>query len=208
MVVEEGDTDERFGGCKVCGKELCRYDGAHPDFETFGELDEWDCDVCGKDFGSSVRPRPSSAQTRHGSCGRRAMAVKSIIILSKVLNTRVARARAQDVLFVCSTFGACDWGACKTCQILINPTDDGAAPALMADGKSGARRAEPSPPEIHRVDPESGSTPEGSCRDFQSNCWANLRILGQPCEFYLHCTAPSLRLPLRSVLYQPYMLTP
>jgi hypothetical protein len=22
--------------------------------------------------------------------------------------------------------------------------------------------------------------------DFQSNCWVNLRILGQPCEFYLH----------------------
>jgi hypothetical protein len=25
----------------------------------------------------------------------------------------------------------------------------------------------------------------GSDRDFQSNCWANLRILGQPCEFYI-----------------------
>ena len=25
----------------------------------------------------------------------------------------------------------------------------------------------------------------GSYRDFQSNCWVNLRILGQPCEFYL-----------------------
>jgi hypothetical protein len=26
---------------------------------------------------------------------------------------------------------------------------------------------------------------EGSYRDFQSNCWVNLRILGQPCGFYL-----------------------
>jgi hypothetical protein len=26
---------------------------------------------------------------------------------------------------------------------------------------------------------------EGSYRDFQSNCWVNLQILGQPCEFYL-----------------------
>jgi hypothetical protein len=26
---------------------------------------------------------------------------------------------------------------------------------------------------------------EGSYRDFQSNCWVNLRILSQPCEFYL-----------------------
>jgi hypothetical protein len=26
---------------------------------------------------------------------------------------------------------------------------------------------------------------QGSYRDFQSNCWVNLRILGQPCEFYL-----------------------
>jgi hypothetical protein len=24
---------------------------------------------------------------------------------------------------------------------------------------------------------------QGSYRDFQSNCWANLRILGQPCDF-------------------------
>ena len=27
---------------------------------------------------------------------------------------------------------------------------------------------------------------EGPYRDFQSNCWVNLRILGQPCEFYLY----------------------
>jgi hypothetical protein len=27
--------------------------------------------------------------------------------------------------------------------------------------------------------------PGGSCRDFQSNCRVNSRILGQPCEFYL-----------------------
>jgi hypothetical protein len=26
---------------------------------------------------------------------------------------------------------------------------------------------------------------QGSFRDFQSNCWVNLRILGQPCELYL-----------------------
>jgi hypothetical protein len=30
---------------------------------------------------------------------------------------------------------------------------------------------------------------EGSYRDFQSNCWVNLRILGQPCEFYLRALA-------------------
>ena len=40
-------------------------------------------------------------------------------------------------------------------------------------------------PEIHRVDPEFGSTLTVSNRDSQSNCWVNLRILGQPCEFYL-----------------------
>ena len=28
-------------------------------------------------------------------------------------------------------------------------------------------------------------TPLLKYRDFQSNCWANLRILGQPCAFYL-----------------------
>jgi hypothetical protein len=26
----------------------------------------------------------------------------------------------------------------------------------------------------------------GFYRDSQSNCWVNSRILGQPCEFYLH----------------------
>ena len=40
-------------------------------------------------------------------------------------------------------------------------------------------------PEIHRVDPEFGSTLRLLYGDFQSNCWVNLRILGQPCEFYL-----------------------
>jgi hypothetical protein len=35
---------------------------------------------------------------------------------------------------------------------------------------------------------ESGSTN----RDFLSNCWVNLQILGQPCEFYLVGSRPSL----------------
>jgi hypothetical protein len=42
-----------------------------------------------------------------------------------------------------------------------------------------------SKPDIHRVDPEFGSTLMLLYRDFQSKCWVNLRILGQPCEFYL-----------------------
>ena len=37
----------------------------------------------------------------------------------------------------------------------------------------------------HGVDPKSGPTHKGPYRDFQSNCWVNLRILGQPCAFYL-----------------------
>jgi hypothetical protein len=36
---------------------------------------------------------------------------------------------------------------------------------------------------IHRVDPEFGSTLTASNRDSQSNCWVNLKIMGQPCEF-------------------------
>ena len=45
----------------------------------------------------------------------------------------------------------------------------------------------PSPkPEIHRVDPDCiWVNPKGAYIDFQSNCWVNLRILGQPCGFYL-----------------------
>jgi hypothetical protein len=37
--------------------------------------------------------------------------------------------------------------------------------------------------EIHRVDPDFGSTLTASNRDSQSNCWVNLKIVGQPCEF-------------------------
>jgi hypothetical protein len=43
-------------------------------------------------------------------------------------------------------------------------------------------------PEIHRVDPEFGSTLKALIGIFQSNCWVNLRILGQPCGFYLSVT--------------------
>ena len=60
-----------------------------------------------------------------------------------------------------------------------------AAPRVT--GRATAELSSPadSQPEIHRVDPESGSTLRLTDRDFQSNCWVNLRILGQPCEFYL-----------------------
>jgi hypothetical protein len=37
--------------------------------------------------------------------------------------------------------------------------------------------------EIHRVDPDFGSTLTASSRDYQSNCWVNWKIMGQPCEF-------------------------
>jgi hypothetical protein len=36
---------------------------------------------------------------------------------------------------------------------------------------------------IHRVDPDFGSTLTASNRDYQSNCWVNWKIMGQPCEF-------------------------
>jgi hypothetical protein len=36
---------------------------------------------------------------------------------------------------------------------------------------------------IHRVDPDFGSTLTVSSRDSQSNCWVNLKIMGQPCDF-------------------------
>jgi hypothetical protein len=37
--------------------------------------------------------------------------------------------------------------------------------------------------EIHRVDPDFGSTLTASSRDYQSNCWVNWKIMGQPCGF-------------------------
>jgi hypothetical protein len=35
---------------------------------------------------------------------------------------------------------------------------------------------------IHRVDPDFGSTLTVSNRDYQSNCWVDWKIMGQPCE--------------------------
>jgi hypothetical protein len=37
--------------------------------------------------------------------------------------------------------------------------------------------------EIHRVEPDFGSTLTVSSMDSQSNCWVNWEIVGQPCEF-------------------------
>ena len=45
------------------------------------------------------------------------------------------------------------------------------AAELLAQGK------------IHRVDPDFGSTLTVFNRDSHSNCWVNLKIVGQPCEF-------------------------
>ena len=39
---------------------------------------------------------------------------------------------------------------------------------------------------IHRVDPDFGSTLIDSNRDYQSSCWVNWKIMGQPCGFQVH----------------------
>ena len=69
-----------------------------------------------------------------------------------------------------------------TCSTTICP--------VVALRSSASARAD-GEPEIHRVDPEFGSTLTVSNRDSQSNCWVNLRILGQPCEFHLEIAADS-----------------
>jgi hypothetical protein len=67
-------------------------------------------------------------------------------------------------------------------------------PCRMSDGEwgwlpmlGGSRQSGHHKPEIHGVDPEFESTLRLLYMDFQSNCWVNLRIFGQPCEFYLTC---------------------
>jgi hypothetical protein len=60
-------------------------------------------------------------------------------------------------------------------------------------GAEGARAPEHPKPEIHRVDPKFGSTLIVSNRDSHSNCGVNLRILGQPFEFYLRPPPPPQR---------------
>ena len=47
--------------------------------------------------------------------------------------------------------------------------------------------------EIHRVDPDFGSILTVSSRDSQSNCWINLKIMGQPCEFQVRTIGKSRR---------------
>ena len=46
----KSDADD-IGACKKCGKTLRTYGSDHPCYAEFGNLDEWDCDVCGKSFG-------------------------------------------------------------------------------------------------------------------------------------------------------------
>ena len=45
----------------------------------------------------------------------------------------------------------------------------------------------------HRVDPDFGSALTVSNRDSQSNCWANWKIMGQPCEFQVLPSPSSTR---------------
>jgi hypothetical protein len=54
--------------------------------------------------------------------------------------------------------------------------------AARLSGAAAPRRRRRARGKIQRVDPDFGSTLAVSNRDSQSNCWANLRILGQPCE--------------------------
>jgi hypothetical protein len=52
--------------------------------------------------------------------------------------------------------------------------------AMGNDGVEGRSRPEG---KIYRVDPDFGSTLTVSSRDYQSKCWVNWKILGQPCGF-------------------------
>jgi hypothetical protein len=60
-----------------------------------------------------------------------------------------------------------------------------ASASLPVSSDSSPEAATPvdSEGKIHRVDPDFGSTLTASNRDFQSNCWVNWKLMGQPCEF-------------------------
>jgi hypothetical protein len=58
--------------------------------------------------------------------------------------------------------------------------------SALARGQDPRHRARPSSPNLTSTGLAQNLDPLlGSYRDFQSNFWVNLRILGQPCEFYL-----------------------
>ena len=61
----------------------------------------------------------------------------------------------------------------------IKTTDEAAAtrPEVATASRAGAEG------EIHRVDPDFGSSLTVSNRDSHSNCWVNWKIMGQPCGF-------------------------
>jgi hypothetical protein len=45
----------------------------------------------------------------------------------------------------------------------------------------------------YRVDPDLGSTLTVSNRNYQSNCWVNWKIMGQPCDFQVSAAASAAR---------------
>jgi hypothetical protein len=59
---------------------------------------------------------------------------------------------------------------------------------LRASGREPEALEVQSGPEIHRVDPDFGSTFTVSSREYQSKCWVNWKITGQPCDFQVQTT--------------------
>ena len=93
------------------------------------------------------------------------------------------------------------WGVARVVEVLRPENRYVLAPALLdgppvvsdpALAEAYARDLEVEG-EIHRVDPDVGSTLTVSSRDPQTNCWVNWKIMGQPCEFQVGGRAPGGR---------------
>ena len=56
----------------------------------------------------------------------------------------------------------------------------------------GARSERAFKGKIYRMDPDCGSTFTISDGEFQSKCWVNLKIMGQPCEFQVRPRLPPM----------------
>ena len=142
--LEPGDTDEKIGSCKMCGKELRIYDQTHPDYVSYGPLDSWNCDVCAKTFG------------------------------------------ADEQLFCCDTFEACDWGACATCQLKFVPGADDEED----EADAGAVRVDKQVRAPHSV----GSPADKGLPVHGRGAWADFTLKSAHC-FTIECRCSFTPLP-------------
>ena len=79
-----------------------------------------------------------------------------------------------------------EYTAARCCDRARGPTGDTACWSGSYDYGACCKTPAQKPSaegKIHRADPYLGPTLTSSNRNYQSNCWVNLKMMGQPCRF-------------------------